>query len=290
MRYARFVPVLAAAALAASLLSGCGAERAAGVDVAKAAEATAAKGTARISVKIAIKGLGLGSGLTITGTGVTALDRPAMDVTFDLSDLLGIAGILTGTDLKLRLDGAQLYVDAPDIPTVDIPDGWIAVDLRRLATSFGVDPDAADALFTIDPASQLRLLQAVGRLRKVGHEKIDGVDTTHLQGAVKLGDVLDALPDAKREAAQKALDALAKIAPAAADTNRVTPIELWVDADDIARRVRTTTTVPRAAGINPGTVTVRYELSDFGTPLDVSRPDGAEDYTDAIIAHLPHGQ
>jgi hypothetical protein len=290
MRFARTLPLLAAVALAAPLLSGCGAEKVAGVDVAKAAEATAAKGTARISIKVAISGLGLGSGLTITGKGVTALDRPAMDVTFDLSDLLGIAGIISGTDLKLRLDGATLYVDTPDIPTVDIPNGWMAVDLRRLVASFGIDPAAAAAMFTIDPASQLRVLRAAGRLEEVGHEKIDGVDTTHLKGAVKLADVIDALPDAQRAAAQKALDALAKLAPAAADTNRRTPIELWVDAHDVARRVRSSSTVPRAVGINPGTVTILYELSDFGAPLDVSRPDGAQDYTDKIIALLPHGQ
>src|SRR4051794_7608490 len=179
MSSARPLAVLAAAALAAPLLSGCGAEKVAGVDVVRAAEATAAKGTARIGIKVAINGFGLGSGLTITGTGVTALDRPALDVTFDLSDLLGLAGIISGTDLKLRLDGATLYVDTPDIPTVDIPDGWMAVDLRRLVASFGVDPEAAAALFTIDPASQLRVLKAAGRLEEVGHEKIDGVDTRH---------------------------------------------------------------------------------------------------------------
>lgn len=288
MRFARTLPLVAAAALAASLLSGCGAERAAGVDVASAAEATAAKKTARVTMTISMDGIGLPSGLKLKGTGVTSLTEPKLDLTFDLSQLLGIAGVLTGTDLKLRVDGASLYIDPPDVPTLDIPDGWLAVDLRKAVDALGIDPDAAAALFQIDCASLLRTLKSTGALKEVGHEKIDGADTTHYKGAYSVEDVLQALPPDRRDATRHALDQLDKLHPEMARGSEKTPIELWIDSAQIVRRTKSSSTLYTPSGVVAVRMSMQTDLSDFGAELDVSRPDDATDVTDRIVGLLDH--
>ncbi len=64
----------------------------------------------------------------------------------------------------------------------------MALDLEELAQSAGVPTKGLGALFTIDPASQLRALKAAKRLKEVGQEDVDGVQTTHFQGTYRISD------------------------------------------------------------------------------------------------------
>src|SRR5689334_15714284 len=122
---------LALAAGCALVLTGCGGDDGKKDAPAKppdpvelAAAATAAKGSARSKLSIVPDHLGMPAGLKLDGGGTVSLREPRTDLRFDLSEVLGIAGLLTGTDLNVQTDGDTVYADPPDIPTVDIPDGW----------------------------------------------------------------------------------------------------------------------------------------------------------------------
>ena len=239
-------------AVTAALLGGCGGGSAKpkGPDVAGAAVTTAGKRTAKVTVTAAVSGLGLPAGLKLPGTGVMALDRPEGDLTFDLSDLLGVAGILTGTDLRVHYDGATVYADPPDVPTLGIPEGWLSVDLRKVATALGIDPVQAAARFTVDAASQLAALRDAGDLTKVGPEKIDGVATTHYRSAK-------------------------------------TRAEVWIDAHALVHRLRKVGAIPAQKGLSSaGSYDVTIDLSDFGTALDASPTEDATDMTGTIVSLL----
>lgn len=280
----RFAVLLALLAGAVPVVSGCGAEEAAGVDVAEAAQATAAKGTARMTMTMRMTGLGLPQPMDVKAEGVTALGEPRMNITFDFGNLLAAAGAQGVGKMAMRVDGADLYVQPPEIQALNLPK-WISLDLRQVVRAIGIDPDAAGALFTIDPASQLRALKSAGGLEEVGSEEIAGAETTHLKGTMSTKDTIAALPPAKRKAAEEALAQLEKLGGGEVADQRV-PVELWVDGDAIVRRMRMTMNMPAQNGAPPGEMQMSYELSDFGAELDVSKPDGVVNYTDELVGAL----
>lgn len=280
----RFAVLLTLLAGVAPAVSGCGAEEVAGVDVAKAAQATSAKGTARVTMTMNMKGLGLPTPVDVEAKGVTALGEARMNVEFDFGALLAAAGAGGVGTMEMRLDGADLYIKPPEIQALDLPE-WIGLDLRRVIKAMGIDPAAASALFTVDPASQLRALKSAGGLEKVGTEEVAGAETTHLKGTMSTKDTIAALPPAKREAAEKAIAQLEELGGSQVADQRI-PAELWVDGDAIVRRMRMTMEMPAQNGAPTGTMQLSYELSDFGAALDVSKPDGVVDYTDKLVRAL----
>ena len=291
MRRSRILSLLAVPALLGSALASCGGEGTAlpEVDVARAADATAKKGTARMALSMRMSGLGLPDEIELSARGVTSLDTPRADFTMDFENLFTVGGQSWGdTTMKVRLDGAALFVDPPRIPGLTIPggDGWIALDLRRVSDAVGIDPDAAGALFTIDPASQLRALREAGSLEEIGTEEVGGAETTHLKGAYSMDDVVAALPAERRDEVREALEQVEELAPGSVRTGDDLPVELWVDGDSVVRRMRTSSPLPAQGGTPAGTFDMTYQLSDFGAALDVTRPAGATDLTDRLVALL----
>lgn len=273
-------------------LTGCGEDDGAtfSMDGHRAAAATAQQGTARLDMTLRMSGLGLPGELEVTAEGVTALGEPRADITMDFGNLLGVLGAGDG-DGKVRIlfGSGRLYVDPPAFEGIELPNdgGWIGIDLRQAVEALGIDADAASALFTVDPASQLRALREAGALEEVGPEEIDGARTTHLKGAYSIDDVVASLPADRRDRVRRALDDFAKLAgPAASPTDQDVPVEVWVGEDAIVRRMRTEAALPAQPGVRAGKMSVTYELSDFGAPLDVSAPRGAEDITDRVLRAL----
>lgn len=281
--------LLVALAAAIPVLTGCGAEEKLGVDVAKAADATEQKGTARLTMLMRMSGAGMPEEIELRAEGVTALAEPRMNLSFDVGPLIAQFGGPSGEmKVGMRLDGKDLYVEVPKIAGTPITGGtgWIGIDLREAVEAFGIDAEAAGALFTMDPASQLRAMREAGSLEEVGTEEIDGTETTHLEGAYSVEDVLDTLPAAE---ARKIRDALAELDAIADDGTKLTddmPVDMWVDADSVIRRMQSSSEMPAQDGMPAGKFDITYELSDFGAELDVSRPDDVTDLTDKLVTAL----
>lgn len=283
----KLAATLAALTLSGSLAfvaTGCGAEKAAGVDVAQAATKTAAKKTAKVSMTFRGEGLGLPVPIDLKATGVTALDAAKGTLKMDLGPLLAFAGAPKGGDGTLEVqygEGSKLYVKPPAIPGVTIPGGktWVSADIKQIGEAFGFDTRALGALLNLDPAAQLKTYQAAAGLKEVGKEDVDGTATTHFRGTVTLSDYVKALPAAQRDAAQKALDQLEKLGGGAnAGFDEPTPVDLWVDDAGVARKMRTSSKFPGQKGVPGGTFRIEYRLSDFGTPLDLTPPASGDTY------------
>lgn len=262
--------------------TGCGAEEAAGVDVAQAATKTAAKKTAKVTMTFRGSGMGLPVPLNVTANGVTALDAAKGTLTMDFGPLLQLAGAPAGGDSKLEMrfgNGSAVYVKPPALPGLEIPGGksWVSADLEQLGEAFGFDTKALGALLNVDPSSQLKAFDAAKGLKEVGKEQVDGVETTHFKGTLKLSDYVAALPADQRKAAQ---DALKQLEGLGGDQgfDQPTPVELWVDDEGVLRRMVSTGKVPGQKGVPGGTFKVDYRLSDFGTPLDLTPPPADDTY------------
>ncbi|MDQ3741725.1 MAG: hypothetical protein M3389_12375, partial [Actinomycetota bacterium] len=262
------------------------------VSAAEAADRTRAAQTARVELRMEVEGMGLRRTLAVSGEGVTATAAPRMDMTFELGPLLSSLGAAEGdAPVRLLVDGPRIYVDPPDLDTVEVPGGarWIEADLARIVEAMGVDARGLADICHISLERQLEALRAAGTIEEVGTEEVGGVETTHLEGTMTTRDYLKALAPERRRRAEKALRDLDRWAggePTSLDDK--SPVGLWVDAEGRVRRMRQEGVVPKQPGVPAGAFVITMELDDFGTKLDVRRPPGDDvfDMTAELIREL----
>jgi hypothetical protein len=153
----------------------------------------------------------------------------------------------------------------------------------------GIDAAGPGELMRITPEQQVAALEAAGSVKTVGEEEIDGVKTAHLRGTVKLSDYLKALPAERRERAQTAIDELGKLPGGdGQDFDKPTPVDMWVDEDELVRRIVSKTSLPAQNGVPAGNYELTMDMKDFGTKLELSKPAAGDvwDATDTISQAL----
>jgi hypothetical protein len=156
----------------------------------------------------------------------------------------------TGPEFENRWIDGDLYIYGLDGST-----GWD--DLRWVR-----DADAAadsGSLFHVDPAT---LLAALGDVpfETVGDEDVDGVATRHL-----------------RATDPEEIDAAAFAIGFNIRHDTVTALDVWVDGDDLVRRIELSTFDP--AEDWSSSFSIRF--SDFGAPITIEPP---EHFVDADLA------
>lgn len=304
----RLITALATAAIlvpGAVVVSACGSEdieKAAGVDIAQAAQKTAAKGTAKMAMTMNMTGAGLPQPISIKADGVTALDEPRGRITMDLGAIAQSFGAPLpegAASLEMLFEGARFNAKVPTgIPGIpQLPGGasWVQLDLKEVATAMGLDADGLGALFSIEPSAQLKVLDATATLKKVGTEKVGGVDTTHYRGTYTLKDYIAALPAAQRKTVQESIAKLEELSgdgdADALGLDQPIPADIWVDDEGVARQLKSVSKIPAQAGVPAGTIDISYALSDFGATLDTTAPAKGDTYeaTDALTGLLKQG-
>lgn len=240
----------------AAALAGCGAGGAgsAGTTASSVSESGADAAT---TVKSALtKSLEARSAAVVLGT------------TLDTADGRHLAYTMTG---RMRLDGLEADMSgvlpagmipnvAADVPiraityhgTVyyhyDFPNGrsiWIKADAGAKAA--GAAPAGGDT------DAQLRALNALHDVSKVGSETVDGVDAVHYRGVVD------------DQGSSTLLENLGAGAGAAMNV----PVDVWIDGR--GRLVRESMTV----SVQGTTVTVDMRFSDWGVAMSVEPPKDA---------------
>jgi len=274
---------LALAAAGGVAVSGCGAEEVAGVDVAKAANATAAQKTARMQMTMEMSGMGLPAPVTITADGVTDLRKPRGTITLDFGQMLSALGApagFAGADPKLTIqfDGASVDVHVPEIKQLTAFLGgkrWIHADLAQLAKALGFDASGFGKLAGISPSQQLAMLKAAGDFKQVGTETVAGAKTTHYKGSYTFSALIKQLPASARKQLEQLFDRLGTKLP---DTKNVA--EIWVDAKGLMRKITVASDIPTgAAGMPKASMKITCTLSEFGVPVTLAKPPASDTYT-----------
>jgi hypothetical protein len=266
-------PIAAVVALVVGLvaLQPFADEAPAGAAVVRAAAATTeAAGTARFSVAIE------GMGQSVTAEGVGDLASGDGQVTVHAPAPVG--------DVDVVHLGDDLYVSAP-AALGDVVGGarWIHVDRATLASLAakagdeglgGVDPSAA-----LDPVKAVDLVRSVsGEVTEVGPDTVGGDPVTHYSTQLDPAKLADQLAtDADRAELSQALGQVGPV-----------PLDLWVDDAGRLRKVSVSLDLgalplPALPGGSDGSgqqpegpLTVTFELSAFGVPLDATRPPAGE--------------
>jgi hypothetical protein len=253
------------AAVAAVLLTGCGASAASTVTtsstgakanpVLDAYQATVADKTASMSLNETVTGTPAGP-VDISGTGQVDFSTGAAQFTLSVPS--------TGS-FTIRLLKPELYMQFPSALDSALPAGksWLSINLDRLGHSIAGQSlsqllNSAD--LGTDMLSSLEGVSASG-ITTVGPATIDGVQTTEYSATIDLSKIA-ANDDPEVRAALERLGAN--------DHLSSVPVQVWIDAQGQVRQTAiqesfTVKGVPVEAKVTIG-------LSDLGTPVDVVAP------------------
>ena len=177
----------------------------------------------------------LSSPITATGSGIVDLRDQAssMSLTMNLGNDPRVVQALGGSTLRMDMvtDGSAIFVKLPTALTASLPTSgkqWIEVDLAKLSSVPGLSSLAGNPTAS-DPRQILQSLRSVSdSVVDEGPQRIGRVATTHYHAQLSLSHLADALPAGERGAAMKALSAL--------PTGGL-PIDVWIDAHHLVRRV-----------------------------------------------------
>ncbi|HEY1741327.1 MAG TPA: hypothetical protein VGI86_21620 [Acidimicrobiia bacterium] len=250
--------------------------------VAATADATAHAKTARTAMTISVTSPELPHAVALDMNGALAFDGSRADFTMNLGSLLPQAGTDASVEVRL-LDGVMYMNMAPFVGALSKELGpaasqmlgnvkWLKLDTGDLGAQGG-----SPAQYT----QYLEYLRAVskGDVTTVGPETVRGVATTHYRATLDPAKVVAAdrqrlakLSPALRPLMEKALDAMA---------NSHTPFvaDVWIDGHDMVRRLAMAVpSLTVSAGTKSVTesVSVRVDLYDFGTPVNVQAPPPSE--------------
>ena len=175
-----------------------------------------------------------------------AFDRPAgrVAVETELADATG--GDAGGRSAPTRLVAVGDVVYARMAPAASAgraPPGWVELDRAALAAQ---GPDSDAARLVLDPLASFGVVDdAMGdaaTVEVVGQGRVRGTAVTHV--AVR--------PDG------------------AATADGAVPLDVWIDADDVIRRLELRVAAGPAAS---GELVTRVELFDVGAEVDIRPPE-----------------
>jgi hypothetical protein len=194
-------------------------------------------------------------------------------------DQIGPLGSANGGGVEQIFAGDVIYMKTPAVAQqFGVDKEWLRVDLQSAGRALGIDPTQLGQVGSNDPRQMLDQIRSVsGEVEKVGTEKVRGVETTRYRADVDLRRYPDRLPKAQQEQARVAVEKIVDMT--GSDTY---PMTLWIDDDELVRRVRTDYRFRRSEGERESSVTLTMEFFDFGTQVKVQPPPAkdVQDLTD----------
>jgi hypothetical protein len=270
----RRIVLLLAAAL---LLPACGGgDSVSAAPVAEAASKTTETGSSRIEFTMAIEAQG--QRFTMSGDGVFDYSRPRGQMTVDLGNLAELSrGALVDRPMEFVFDGLVYYMRFPEgLPElVGIGDKWLKLDLEKVDAETALDLGGLQQA-NQNPAQLLQFLRGTSDdIEELGQAEVRGVETTHYRATVDLDEAVEGtaeigeLSDEMREQLEAEIERMKN------QTDLETlPVDVWLDEDDLVRRIRMDVTFP-VEGEELG-LEMTTDFFDFGVDVDVDPPPAAQ--------------
>jgi hypothetical protein len=270
----------------AFLLFGSGGS-AVGSPIAQAATLSSSTPGYRMHMTVQVTSSALSSAITATGSGVVDLRDQAssMSLTMDLGNDPQVVQALGGSSLRMDMvtEGSAIYVKLPAALTASLPTSgkqWIEVDLAKLSSVPGLSSLAGNPTAS-DPRQILQSLRSVSdSVVDEGPQRIGRVATTHYHAQLSLSHLADALPAAERGAATEALGALQQALPTGG-----LPIDVWIDAHHLVRRVVMALDVNAPSGPSLDE-TVTVDLDHYGPQRRPAAPASSDVFAINSLAGL----
>ncbi len=233
--------------------------------VAQAATVSASAPGYRMHMSMEIASPSLPSPITATGDGAFNLhDRSgSMSLTMSFGNDPQVIQSLGSSSLKIQeiVDGTTIYMKLPGAATSGLRrlgKQWIAIDLAKLSGIPGLSSLQSNPVSS-NPSEMLQYLRVVSdSIVSEGHQRVDGLASTHYRAQMSLDRAASAVPAAERAAAQQALSKLEQLT----QIHQI-PVDVWVDAHHLVRRMGMTMalTVPGGQALNE---TFTIDISHYG--------------------------
>jgi hypothetical protein len=287
-RLLRILAALGAAVALAVAASGCGTSSATLDPVAQAAETTSAAGGVHMDLQMSITAPGLSTPVAVSGRGYFNYKTREGSLSIDMTGLPAAATATLGSSgfhIDELMKQNTIYVGSP-LLAGRLPGGahWMKIDLAKVGGAAGLNLQSLTSGES-NPAQFLEFLRAHGgSVTVVGHEALQGVNTTRYRGSIDLRKLAGALPAAQRGAAAKAIEQLS----AQSGLSSI-PFDVWVDGQHRVRQMTMNISVD-AGGVQAG-AQVTVHLSGFGPTPAVTAPSGSEvfDGTGQALGSLSAG-
>lgn len=147
---------------------------------------------------------------------------------------------------------------------------WMKFDLSGSKAGKDLDQLGSANQAEQNPAAESTFLTGAKDVKKVGSEKVEGVETTHYTGTVTLKDLRASLKDAKadsREQREKSIKQYEKLG-----VDKLT-MDMWVDGDDHTKQFR------MKGDADKGPLDMTITFLDYNKPVNVTAPP-AKDVAD----------
>ena len=240
-----------------------------------APDAAAAAGSGRFEMTMSFDTPDGAFDMTATGAFVGDQMAMEMDLGSAMADMAAASGetLPEGFDepMQIVVDGTRSYMRFPMLDALTGQSGWLSVtpeDMGMASSAFGLGAGADD------PAQLLETLRGVADdVEVTGEEEIRGVATTGYHATIDLDRALAEMPADQREAVAPLLKQLD-------GSLGEMPVDVWIDADGLARRMRMNmdglmaSAMGGAAGGGRASVTI--EFFDYGDDIEVEVPDASE--------------
>jgi hypothetical protein len=208
---------------------------------------------------------GANESATVTGSGELDLTDQGYDLTVNSP---------SGGSIQVLQVGAIEYIQVPPAQQSTVPGHlpWESIDLNQVdEAKLGRSASQLASIDSDNPGQVLSNLTGVSNsVTDVGSATLEGVPTTEYRAQVSLA------KDAARATANAGPKAGAVVTQEAQalGTNTI-PVEVWIDAQGLPRRVSERIPVPAAstgATDGSGSVTVTMSFSDYGVPVTLTPP------------------
>lgn len=221
----------------------------------------------------------------ISASARAVVDPPAhaasMTVGIDASQLAQAdQGLGSGkVQMGMVLVGQDMYMRFPRAMLTALPSlggkPWVEINVANAAHVSGLS-SLGDNPAMSDPQAVLQELQSVANgVVNDGHQRVDGVLTTHYAATVSLDRLYGKLASLDKAVLQQIIP------------GQDVPIDVWIDAHNLVRRVVMTLTidVPNGPSMQE---TATADITDYG-PQPRPTPPPADQVTDAssLVAGLP---
>jgi hypothetical protein len=252
--------------------------------VAQAATLSSSSPGYRLNLRMVVTSPALAQPVMLSGHAIIDVRDRAASISFKVDDPQA-ASQLGGTTLQMGmiLDRGVMYMKFPQTLSAQLPSlggkQWLKFDLTKVAglpglSSFGSNPTMTD------PSQMLQYLRAASDgVTKLGHQRVDGVETTHYRATLSLDRLAANLPSSERSLIQRTLSQLQQNT----GVNAI-PVDAWIDAHHLVRRIAMSLGMRSGAGsLMQENATV--DITDYG-PQPRPTPPPADQVAD--ISSLIH--
>jgi hypothetical protein len=251
------------------------------VALADYASRTAHAGSARLALVMDMTSPG--GEVTAHAAGVVAFRTRAADIAMRMTAANGL-----GLRMREIVLWPDIYVHSPALAHLKgAHQPWVKIDMARIGRTAGLNMDALAGAGSDDPAQMLTTLEGESdSVTKVGPGSVRGVPATRYHALIDLAKVARTAPADLRATVRRAERRLMRVTGV-----RQFPMDVWIDADGLVRRVayHISLTIPGSA--QQVTTSVRLDLFDFGTPVHVHAPPAGQtrDLTALVAAQAQAG-